>query len=55
MFKNIFCEMNIKKVIHWGVAGGMGKGKLFYGQQPPSGESTRTKCGFNYQLLAVIY
>ena len=32
-----------------------GKGKVFYGQEPPSGESTTTECGFNYQLLAVIY
>ena len=34
---------------------GKGKGKVFYGQEPPSGESTTTECGFNYQLLAVIY
>ena len=32
-----------------------GKGKVFYGQEPPSGECTTTECGFNYQLLAVIY
>ena len=31
------------------------KGKVFYGQEPPSGESTTTECGFNYQLLAVMY
>ena len=31
-----------------------GMGKVFYGQEPPSGESTTTECGFNYQLLAVI-
>ena len=31
-----------------------GKSKVFYGQEPPSGESTTTECGFNYQLLAVI-
>ena len=31
------------------------KGKVFNGQEPPSGESTTTECGFNYQLLAVIY
>ena len=31
------------------------KGKVFYVQEPPSGESTTTECGFNYQLLAVIY
>ena len=28
--------------------------KVFYGQEPPSGESTTTECGVNYQLLAVI-
>ena len=27
------------------------KGKVVYGQEPPSGESTNTECGFNYQLL----
>ena len=31
------------------------KDKVFYGQEPPSGESTTSECGFNYQLLAVIY
>ena len=30
------------------------KGKVFYGQEPPSGESTTTECGVNYQLLTVI-
>ena len=42
----------------WCIKGGLRikvKGKVFYGQQPPSGESTTTECGFNYQLLAVIY
>ena len=29
------------------------KGKVFYGQEPPCGESTTTECGVNYQLLAV--
>ena len=29
------------------------KGKIFYGQEPPSGESTTTECGVIYQLLAV--
>ena len=32
-----------------------GKSKVFYGQEPLSGESTTTECGVNYQLLAVIY
>ena len=27
------------------------KGKVFYGQEPPSGESTTTECGVNYRLL----
>ena len=31
------------------------KGKVFYGQEPPIGESTTTECGINYQLLAVMY
>ena len=31
------------------------KRKVFYGQEPPSGESTTTECGVNYQLLAVMY
>ena len=32
-----------------------GKGKVFYVQEPPSGESTTTEYGLNYQLLAVMY
>ena len=35
-------------------AGVKGKGKVVYGQEPTSGESTTTECGFNYQLLTVI-
>ena len=31
------------------------KVKVFYGQEPPSGESTTTECGFNYQPPPVIY
>ena len=31
------------------------KGKVFYGLEPPSGESTTTECGVNYQLLSAIY
>ena len=30
------------------------EGTVFHGQEPPSGESTNTECGVNYQLLAVI-
>ena len=30
------------------------KGKVFYGQEPPSGESTTTESGVNYQLLALL-
>ena len=28
--------------------------KVFYGQEPHSGESTTTECGVNYKLLIVI-
>ena len=31
------------------------KSRVFYGKEPPGGESTTTECGFNYQLLTVIY
>ena len=31
------------------------KGKVFYGHEPPSGESTTTECGVNYQQHAVMY
>ena len=31
------------------------RGKVFYGQEPPSGESTATECGVNYQQLVVIH
>ena len=30
------------------------KAKVFYGQKPPSGESTTTECWVNYQLLIVM-
>ena len=33
----------------------MVKGKVFYGQEPPSGESTTTESGVNYQLLSVMH
>ena len=32
-----------------------GRVKKVNGQEPPSGESPTTECGFNYQLLSVIY
>ena len=38
-------------ISHWNIKG---KSKVFYGQEPPSGESTTTECGVNYQQLAVI-
>ena len=31
------------------------KSRVFYGLDPPSGQSTTTECEVNYQLLAVIY
>ena len=30
------------------------KSKVFFGQEPPSGESTTTEYGVNYKLLTVI-
>ena len=33
----------------------MAQVKVFYCQEPQSGQSTTAECGFNYQLLAVIY
>ena len=30
------------------------KGKVFYDQVPPSGESITTECEVNYQLITVI-
>ena len=31
------------------------EGKVFYGQEPPSGESTTTESGVDYQLLSVMH
>ena len=43
--KTLITEVSIRK---------KRKSKIFYGQEPPSGESSTTECGVNYQLLAVI-
>ena len=53
MAANGGCERN---VVHRMMRGIECKknGEVVYGQEPPSGESTTTECGFNYQLLAVI-
>ena len=32
----------------------LSKGKVFYGQEPPSEESNTTECGVDYQLLTVM-
>ena len=32
-----------------------GKGKVFYLQEPSSGESTTTECEVNFELLGVVY
>ena len=37
-------EISLKKVY-----------KVFYGQEPPSGESSTTECRINYPLLAIMY
>ena len=31
------------------------KGEVFFGQEPPSEESTTRECGVNYQLVAERY
>ena len=43
----------MKYTVHVGVWNK--KGKVFYDQEPLTGESTTTECGVNYQLLAVMY
>ena len=49
-------EVDCFKYLRSQVAADRGsKGKVFHGKEPPSGESTTTECGFNYQPLAVIY
>ena len=46
---------NLSKITFYFFADYKVKGNVFYGQEPPSGESyTTTECGVNYQLLAVI-
>ena len=37
---SLLCRLQAVSKIH--------KGKVFYGQEPPSGESTTTECGVNY-------
>ena len=47
----------VLEIIHcFGITGdeeSQKNGKVFYGQEPPSGQSTTTECGANYQLLAL--
>ena len=52
-----FVDRNFKytKTNNWSSHNPKSKGRVFYGQEPPSGESTTTECEFNYQLLAVIH
>ena len=49
-----FCRLLCRLVSEFGKVKKV-KGKVFYGQEPPSGESTTTECGFNYQLPAVMH
>ena len=51
--QEVLINGKVREWPYWAVTKGIGK--VFYGQDPPSGESTTTECGFNYQLLAVIY
>ena len=52
LFRTFFSQVNNKRFFF---SAGDSFLKVFYGQEPPSGESTTTECGVNYQLLAVIY
>ena len=45
--ENLTFKDNVNKVTS--------KGKVFYGQEPPSRESTTTESGVNYQLLSVMH
>ena len=47
VLRNRGLGIKAKKCLYEGV-------KVFYGQEPLSGESTTKECGVNYQLLAVI-
>ena len=51
IFSNVFCYVLGSPRVEDFIKG---KGKVFYGQEPSSGESTKSECGVNYQLLAVI-
>ena len=37
-------------LVNVGLSQGCKKGIVFYGQEPPCGESTTTECGVNFQL-----
>ena len=51
---HLYYARGAQGVLPMRVGGATSKVKVFYGQEPPSGESTTTECGVNYQLLAVI-
>ena len=48
--------MNLFKMLFftWKYSYSTIKGKVFHGQESPSGESTTTVCAVNYQLLTVM-
>ena len=51
-----FMCLQVGTFLRWSLLDGasastVGKGKVFYGQKPPSGESTTTECRVNYQHL----
>ena len=49
--REIVSQPSLTKQLYW--TNFLGTIQVFYDQEPPSGESTTTECGVNYQLLAV--
>ena len=43
------------RLVRWKILDELINRKVFYDQEPPSGESTTTECGVNYQRLAIMY
>ena len=55
LFLIIIIIINLCRIVLLCIIALSGKSKFFYGQEPPSGESTAIESGVNYQLIAVIY
>ena len=56
MYKKILLQQDGSQLImQLSHAASVGSHSVFYGQEPPSEESTTTECGVNYQLLNYSY